>query len=83
MEFWKQLCAEHGINPGGCVGIASECIRIQLFLFISEGILEKFATEGKDRKDVFFYQVSAHMYVHAYNNYVHVHIRVIFYPSTG
>ena len=29
----------------------------QLLLYISEGILEKFATEGKDRKDVFFYQV--------------------------
>ena len=26
-------------------------------LVILEGILEKFATEGKDRKDVFFYQV--------------------------
>ena len=39
MEFWKQLCAEHGINP--------------------EGILEEFTTEGNDRKDVFFYQVSS------------------------
>ncbi len=37
MEFWKQLCAEHGISP--------------------EGILEDFATQGTDRKDVFFYQV--------------------------
>jgi tubulin gamma len=37
MEFWKQLCAEHGISP--------------------EGKLEPFATEGSDRKDVFFYQV--------------------------
>jgi len=36
-EFWKRLCAEHGISP--------------------EGILEEFATEGTDRKDVFFYQV--------------------------
>ena len=36
-EFWKQLCAEHGISP--------------------EGIVEEFATEGTDRKDVFFYQV--------------------------
>nr|KAF6457153.1 hypothetical protein HJG63_011701 [Rousettus aegyptiacus] len=35
-EFWKQLCAEHGISP--------------------EGIVEEFATEGTDRKDVFFYQ---------------------------
>ena len=37
MEFWKQLCKEHGIN--------------------NEGILEEFATQGDDRKDVFFYQV--------------------------
>lgn len=37
-EFWKQLCAEHGISP--------------------EGIVEEFATEGTDRKDVFFYQVT-------------------------
>jgi hypothetical protein len=36
-EFWKKLCAEHGIS--------------------SEGVLEDFATEGVDRKDVFFYQV--------------------------
>lgn len=39
MEFWKQLCMEHGINP--------------------EGILEDFAVNGEDRKDVFFYQVSS------------------------
>lgn len=37
-EFWKKLCAEHGISP--------------------EGVLEDFATEGVDRKDVFFYQVT-------------------------
>jgi len=28
-----------------------------VFLWISEGILEEYATEGTDRKDVFFYQV--------------------------
>jgi tubulin gamma len=37
MEFWKQLCLEHGIGP--------------------DGMLEDFATQGGDRKDVFFYQV--------------------------
>lgn len=37
MEFWKQLCAEHGISE--------------------DGILQDFATNGTDRKDVFFYQV--------------------------
>jgi tubulin gamma len=42
-EFWKRLCAEHGINP--------------------EGILEEYATEGTDRKDVFFYQVRELQYL--------------------
>jgi tubulin gamma len=37
-EFWRQICAEHGIS--------------------SDGTLEDFATEGGDRKDVFFYQVT-------------------------
>ena len=44
MEFWRQLCAEHGISP--------------------EGKLESFATEGSDRKDVFFYQVG--LFFHSY-----------------
>lgn len=43
MEFWKQLCAEHGISP--------------------DGILEDFATEGTDRKDVFFYQADDEHYI--------------------
>ncbi|CAH1789189.1 unnamed protein product [Owenia fusiformis] len=43
MEFWKQLCAEHGISP--------------------EGILEEYATEGNDRKDVFFYQADDEHYI--------------------
>ena len=42
-EFWKRLCAEHGINP--------------------EGILEDYATEGMDRKDVFFYQSDDEHYI--------------------
>lgn len=42
-EFWKRLCAEHGINP--------------------EGILEDFATDGVDRKDVFFYQADDEHYI--------------------
>ncbi|KAK3926663.1 Tubulin gamma-2 chain [Frankliniella fusca] len=42
-EFWKRLCAEHGISP--------------------EGILEDFATEGTDRKDVFFYQADDEHYI--------------------
>lgn len=43
MEFWKQLCAEHGINK--------------------DGILEDFATNGNDRKDVFFYQADDEHYI--------------------
>ncbi|XP_070565994.1 tubulin gamma-1 chain [Ptychodera flava] len=43
MEFWKQLCLEHGISP--------------------EGILEDFATDGTDRKDVFFYQADDEHYI--------------------
>ncbi|KAE8693866.1 hypothetical protein F3Y22_tig00110793pilonHSYRG00142 [Hibiscus syriacus] len=43
MEFWKQLCLEHGISK--------------------EGILEDFATQGGDRKDVFFYQADDLHYI--------------------
>ena len=42
-EFWKQLCAEHGIRP--------------------DGVLEDFATDGTDRKDVFFYQSDDEHYI--------------------
>ncbi|KAL7751808.1 gamma-tubulin [Sorochytrium milnesiophthora] len=42
-EFWKQLCAEHGISP--------------------DGLLEDFAAEGGDRKDVFFYQADDEHYI--------------------
>lgn len=42
-EFWKKLCAEHGISP--------------------EGILQDYATEGGDRKDVFFYQADDDHYI--------------------
>lgn len=43
LAFWKQLCAEHGIN--------------------NEGFLEEFATQGGDRKDVFFYQADDEHYI--------------------
>ncbi|XP_018019206.1 tubulin gamma-1 chain isoform X1 [Hyalella azteca] len=42
-EFWKKVCAEHGISP--------------------EGKLEDYATEGNDRKDVFFYQADDDHYI--------------------
>ena len=43
MEFWKLLCAEHGIRK--------------------DGILEDFAVNGDDRKDVFFYQADDEHYI--------------------
>ncbi|XP_037093930.1 tubulin gamma-1 chain [Pollicipes pollicipes] len=42
-EFWKKLCAEHGISP--------------------DGVLEEFAADGQDRKDVFFYQADDEHYI--------------------
>ncbi|CAG0883836.1 unnamed protein product [Cyprideis torosa] len=42
-EFWKKLCAEHGISP--------------------DGMLEDFAKEGIDQKDVFFYQADDQQYI--------------------
>jgi len=42
-EFWKQITAEHGIQPNG--------------------VPEEFATEGDDRKDVFFYQADDERFV--------------------
>jgi len=42
-EFWKQLAAEHGIDP--------------------EGVLQPFAMNGTDRKDVFFYQADDEHYI--------------------
>ncbi|KAL4508152.1 hypothetical protein ABPG72_021525 [Tetrahymena utriculariae] len=43
MEFWKQLCLEHGINQ--------------------EGILQEYATNTDDRKEVFFYQADDQHYI--------------------
>ena len=43
MEFWKQLCNEHGIGP--------------------DGVLQEYAVNGTDRKDVFFYQADDEHYV--------------------
>lgn len=39
MEFWKQLCREHGISK--------------------DGVLLEQDVAATDRKDVFFYQVTA------------------------
>eukprot|EP00798_Chlamydomonas_sp_ICE-L_P007474 gene7474-617_t len=42
-EFWRTLCAEHGIRK--------------------DGMLEDFAVQGGDRKDVFFYQADDEHYI--------------------
>ena len=68
MEFWKQLCTEHGIS-------ASKYSKSNFCIFIinwklknikkinKDGTLEEFATEGNDRKDVFFYQADDDHYI--------------------
>ena len=53
-EFWKQLCREHGISKEGDPILRStELLFLKIF---SSGILQEHASEGIDRKDVFFYQ---------------------------
>ena len=42
-EFWKRLCAEHGIS--------------------ADGLIEEYATDSSDRKDVFFYQADDNQFV--------------------
>ncbi|KRZ62940.1 Tubulin gamma-1 chain, partial [Trichinella nativa] len=42
-EFWKTLCAEHGISP--------------------EGVLENYAADTEDRKDIYFYQADDEHYI--------------------
>ena len=60
-EFWKQLCREHGISKEGHPIIRSTQL---LFLKIfSSGILQEHASEGIDRKDVFFYQADDEHYI--------------------
>lgn len=46
-EFWKKLCAEHGISPEGVLGSS----------------LDKENFEENDRKDVFFYQADDNHYI--------------------
>ncbi len=53
-EFWKQLCAEHGINPGKKdFNFFPICQPSYLDV---DGTLQEGAMNGDDRKDVFFYQ---------------------------
>lgn len=50
-EFWKKLCAEHGISPEG---VSSDSI-------VKTNDKENF--EENDRKDVFFYQADDNHYI--------------------
>ena len=60
-EFWKQLCREHGISKEGHPIIRStELLFLKIF---SSGILQEHASEGIDRKDVFFYQADDEHYI--------------------
>ena len=59
-EFWKKLCKEHGISNEGTEWgyyLAS------LFFLPYSGILQEHASEGIDRKDVFFYQADDEHYI--------------------
>ncbi|PKU80073.1 Tubulin gamma-2 chain [Dendrobium catenatum] len=47
MEFWKQLCVEHGIGPDGLL----------------EDFATQARFHGGDRKDVFFYQADDQHYI--------------------
>eukprot|EP00954_Amorphochlora_amoebiformis_P024614 1367599-Amorphochlora_amoeboformis.AAC.1 len=60
-EFWKRLCLEHGIARQVERGDDYESSN-QLFS-ASDGIIQDFATEGVDRKDVFFYQADDEHYI--------------------
>lgn len=60
MEFWERLCMEHGISNSNLTKINQFINKIIHYIYnILAGTLEDFATEGTDRKDVFFYQVNS------------------------
>ena len=64
MEFWKQLCTEHGISPGRmCWSVMCSSRAVFLSSCCKEGILREDAVEGIDRKDVFFYQADDEHYI--------------------
>ena len=58
-EFWKKLCKEHGISSEGI----AFCILSHWLFFNCIGLLQEHATEGIDRKDVFFYQADDEHYI--------------------
>ena len=62
-EFWKKLCKEHGISSEGEFVFIISLIISDTLLFKSSGILQEHASEGIDRKDVFFYQADDEHYI--------------------
>lgn len=50
-----------------------------LFAILPDGILEDFATDGTDRKDVFFYQVFNHFIIIPMYNTVHIVLHIFWY----
>lgn len=54
-EFWKKICAEHGITPDGTPGGSSEDVVTKQ--------TDKENFEENDRKDVFFYQADDNHYI--------------------
>ncbi|KAF3778416.1 Tubulin gamma chain [Nymphaea thermarum] len=65
MEFWKQLCLEHGISQDGILeDFATQALpRLSspFCYFLFAGFL--FSKAGGDRKDVFFYQADDEHYI--------------------
>ena len=64
MEFWKQLCMEHGISHSNIILLV--CLyfgEVDNHWKQKDGTIEDFATEGTDRKDVFFYQADDDHYI--------------------
>ena len=53
MEFWKQLCLEHGIGPDGMLEEFATDTSVGPG---TGGIVAGLPSSGGDRKDVFFYQ---------------------------
>ena len=64
MEFWKQLCAEHGISPGNDhTHYSNDSYYYYYYYYYLDGILQDSVVEGLDRKDVFFYQADDEHYI--------------------
>ena len=76
-EFWKKLCKEHGISPEGILQVWLDNLFSQARSWgswskgghakIISFQIQEHATEGIDRKDVFFYQADDEHYIPRYD----------------